>query len=518
MSKEITELRKAGKLVEAYDKSLELLNSTPDDDVSVIYIKRAFAWVLYNQLKRIDFLSAQDEFTVKLKEISSYDFDATEDIFWGCISTILYKTIKNSSSLAKDDIVKYIDSLPIARIVEAGKQIWLIRIIHKLIKGHTSYQRIMCQLGFDCFEEQDFVDYKMDNGKSIMSNVEQVICAYSKALMVGSYNPSLPGAKEYDVDEIVVWIEKVKVLSKGRNMKYPSYYIAKLYITLGDLVAAKEYLMPFAMKNTSQFWVWSSLAEVVKDSDMKASLLAKALLCEGSDQFFNGVKSNLLEYFVGIADWSMVKYLAGSINETCKKNDYKVSARVGGLLIDQRVVNAVSSTSANMVITELSKKCSELLYEDIPNESALVTYVNREKGMASYYINNNETGFFQMSKLPTKLKVEIGVNIDVRIKSKSENGYSTFHTAALSSYIHPSIKKVSGVVNLAKDSRLAFIDKCVMFKDLFEGKVGTYNIEARAIPNFDDKKGRWGHKIYVIDKLKKSTYPGLKRMGEIDHV
>ncbi|PAX54139.1 hypothetical protein [Brunnivagina elsteri] len=49
LHQEINDLRKAGKLEEAYTRGKELVNEYPEDQ----YIKSSFGWVLYEQVKNL---------------------------------------------------------------------------------------------------------------------------------------------------------------------------------------------------------------------------------------------------------------------------------------------------------------------------------------------------------------------------------------------------------------------------------------------------------------------------------
>ncbi len=99
-AKEIKELRQAGKLEEAY----AMAKAELDADLSNIWAKRNYSWVLYAQLDK--FASNLDAFLAKINEVKELDLPVSEEMFFENISIVIAKAARVITNEAMLDINK----------------------------------------------------------------------------------------------------------------------------------------------------------------------------------------------------------------------------------------------------------------------------------------------------------------------------------------------------------------------------------------------------------------------------
>ena len=99
-SKEIKELRQAGKLAEAYALATSELEAAPGD----IWGKRNLSWVLYSQMD-----SSSGElihFIEKLNELKALELPSTEEMLFDNISIVISKAVRHITSEGTIDFIK----------------------------------------------------------------------------------------------------------------------------------------------------------------------------------------------------------------------------------------------------------------------------------------------------------------------------------------------------------------------------------------------------------------------------
>ena len=184
---QIRDLRKAGKLDEAYELGLSQLENTPDD----IWVKRDYAWVCYDLAKHAIESSDEKKFFDQIDNISKLKFgDNNEPILADSIIRLINKwgydhivNIKNSGErvVAVKELIIATEGLPKQFPSEVYSS--FVRWVHRCIKGDLLYVSIMRRVGLDVFSPSDYRPIEFQ-GKKIMPLAEQVFIAYAKGLLM----------------------------------------------------------------------------------------------------------------------------------------------------------------------------------------------------------------------------------------------------------------------------------------------------------------------------------------------
>lgn len=87
--KEVTELRKGGRLDEAYAMAINDLRANPEN----IWNKRGLAWVLYENIKTQASLEHFDTFTAKLSELLNLSLPQDENMVFEKVTWQIIKIV-----------------------------------------------------------------------------------------------------------------------------------------------------------------------------------------------------------------------------------------------------------------------------------------------------------------------------------------------------------------------------------------------------------------------------------------
>ncbi|MEE9438402.1 MAG: hypothetical protein V3V14_05335, partial [Saprospiraceae bacterium] len=288
MSNTITSLKKEGKLSEAYDRAISMLEQNKLVDKQDVWLTRAYAWVLHAQLKRLSFISNPTAYQSKLQEIFAAKIDIEEDMFW---SSVAFSLRANLAVLVENNMPMALDLLVLVDFAQMSKSNGLssvIKIVQKHFKEHKDYQSLIETIGFDKFVDEDFISYIPEGGRPIMSLVEQLIISYSKVLLAGQPDMHNPFVTHVDKEKVNTWIPIIDNLSR-KSMEYPLYFKAKLLQAVGSNQAAIDCVIQFAKSNSRKFWVWTLLGDLhSNEKNLQKAYYSKAIDCGGDPKFLIG--------------------------------------------------------------------------------------------------------------------------------------------------------------------------------------------------------------------------------------
>lgn len=409
MLQSVTELRKAGKLVEAYD----LAKLQLEKDFSDVWSKRAMAWVLYEYIKQSIENKNNKEFVQYVTELSNLYLQADDTMIadkmqWQYAKYIQanYYNCDVSNSIIKiTNFLNCIEKIPFKQACVSYSQ--FMRTIHKAIKesnNNAQYIAIMDKLNFiDNLQNEDFKSFKPDNGKPIMSLAEQIYIRYAKALIeVLKFNLSLTNDNSQLIDATKYFIQKLEIL--GANHKeyvYPIYFQAQLLLTLCEYKKAKELLIPFVKdKKSKEFWAWQKLGDAVfvDDKEMALSCYCMGLLCPAPADKLISLKESTAKLMVEQHFFNEAKTEIEFVNKIRTQNEWKLSDFIQQAFASEWYNNAKSNKSNKKFYELNSVLCEDLLYGD-DKKKITITAVNLEKSIMNFKTDDGIRGFMPYYKI-----------------------------------------------------------------------------------------------------------------------
>ncbi len=503
MVNDVRILRKEGKLEEAYQLGANLLAEAPGD----IWIKRELAWVVYDILKRLIAERSNNLFLSWMQVVAKLSLLSQEKMFAEQIQWLYVKQIANFKNPFSEiskllDIARYI---PVKRPSDSYSA--LIRSCHNALEeDHSGYIKIMDRLGFDAFLERDDYEYYLtEQGRKIMPLAEQLYNRYSKAMMSVINVEKQRGdviSKELN-ESINLFINKLSnLIQLHPEYEFALYNKVKLMMALGHREDLVGMYIPFVKKKSSEFWVWDLLGEIYENKDKRISLACycKGLLCRTPKAMIVGLKEVAAVAMFDLGYLSEAKAELESCVEIRIKNWGKLNYSLQGLIGQDWFKQTESSKNNIAFYRKHSSLADELLWSD-SLRPILITYVNREKKIASFITDDDKKSFFNYSRLYVQ---EININdvllVDYNGVEPDSISNIKFCKRMDDAKLSCFYKEVSGKLIIKDGASYGFVSGVFISTEVLK-KVNITNgdnIKALAIKSFDKKKSYYSWRAIKI--------------------
>ncbi|MDI9357972.1 MAG: hypothetical protein QM528_03380 [Phycisphaerales bacterium] len=522
-TKEIKELRKAGKLDEAYTmakaelevemsnalakqnkrkeecKQLNLIYLELKADQPNIWCKRNLSWVLYDQLGIAT--SNLTDFLLKIKEVKELDLPEDEEMFWDNISIVIAKAVRNITGKESIDLTHMhqlfdaIKELPIKK-----KTNWysvLFKAFHKGLKESYRYLEFADWWNFANFMPEDFEKSKMPDGKEVMALAEQGYTCYAKHLLP---KQTPHGDTIFNKEKAEAFLPELsKIVEEYPKFQWPAYFNAKLLLALGDKDNMLKKFLPFAKKKRNDFWVWETFAEAfTNDPDKVFACYCKALSCGSPEEMLVSLRQKMARILIS----------KNHCNEARTEIDLLVHAKTKkGSTIPAEVTNWQAQdwykkASVNKSNVDFYKNfvptAEALLYTDVQEEKIIVEFVNTDKKMLNFIASESKFGFLKYDRFLSK--VNMGDVLRVRFEGGSKGAIYHLYTAIKvndDDFKKQFIKEVSGKVKIPPGKSFGFIDDVFIHSSLIK----KYNLsdgtqfKGQAMKSYNQEKMHWGWKL-----------------------
>lgn len=496
-SKEIKELRQAGKLDEALIMAKAELEAQPDN----IWGKRNISWVYYDYLKQNVAPEHIDSFISNLKEISNLGLPAEEKMLFDNLTwqvgSIIFKTLgENNVQFGKlFQLFEICQTFFYSKPSEGYS--FIFKALHKLLKDSDRYLQFADWWGFENFRTEDYQKEKMDNGKEVMSIVEQAYIAYSKHLLP-KQNPD--GEIIFDKEKAIVFIEKISVLEESHpDYQYPAYFKAKLLLALGDKDHMLESLLPFAKKKRNDFWVWEILADAFSNEPEKVfACYCKALSCKSPEEMLVGLRQKMARILISINNYNEAKTEIELLVKARNEHAYRIPNEVVNWQSEEWYINASVQRSNIDFYKKYIPEAESLLFYDIPEEIIIVEFVNADKKILNFIASDTKFGFLKYDRFFREVK--IGDILKVRFQGGSNEGMHQLYTAVKindEAFKKQFFKEVEGQIKIPDGKPFGFINDIFIHPSL----VTKLNLEdgksfkGNAIKTYNKEKKQWSWKL-----------------------
>lgn len=486
--KEVTQLRKAGKLKEALEMAEQDLYGDPDGE----WPKKAIVWVYYAYMKKALEKNDLKKIIAQIQNIRNLNLPGSEKMVFDSIAWAVGKylfAVENAYEEILDRFFELIKDLPFNKPGYAYS--FLLKAFNKHSARWTRFIEFMEWWGLDQFTPEDYDNFITESGRKLPSAVESVYISISKRLL----------APPRDNKAIGRFIPRIaKIAQEHKNMQYPPYYYAKLLLALGDKEHFMEAFLPFARKKKNEFWVWDLMSEAYgEESPEYFSCLCKSLSCGAPAKFTINVKEKLAKVFEK----------NGRFPEAKREYNDIIEARnaEGWMLTDKHISwqttpwwEATKATRDNFDIYNAHKESAEqLLFADKPGTLIVTDTVNKEKTVLSFVASKTLYGFIHYGN--PELDPEPGIVFSVRFKEQEKSNKSNFHRVYSIHKTDQTVpndisKTVSGTIQLRPGNSFGFIGKVFIPPALVSasGLKDGQEVKVVAVISFNKKKKEWGWK------------------------
>lgn len=502
--KEVKELRKSGKLEEAYKMAKQELEKEPEN----IWNKRSIAWVYYDYLKKYIQPNSYETFKKILIKIKDLHLPEDEKMLFDKAAWQIGKIVFGLTKQKKVDYDKINELFSIIKDLHFPKPSesysFIYKSFHKSYQNWSKYLEFADWWNFDNFRSEDFLPEE-DKSEKKMSLVENAYIAYAKKLLEGEAEEVngilLP--KSINKSKIKEFLPKLDAIIEGHpEYQYPPYHKTKLLLALGNNKEALSNFLPFAKKKRNVYWVWDLLADIFNaDDEKKLACLCKALSLKTPDKFLNKTRQKLSVLLIKANKYQEAKTEIEKIVSVCNDNKWKIPQEIAEWAEQDWYKNTQSQEDNSSFYKQYVKIAEEIIFADIPEEVVVVEFVNENKKMLNFVKDKSKYGFFNYSNLVDKPKV--GDVLKVRFKGEGQDSYYKILTAKKeeANIESPALQDFYGILKIINPQGFGFVENIFIEPGLINKNKLENNqeIKGKAILSYNKKKNEWGWKAITIN-------------------
>jgi len=545
-AREVYELRKTDP-GRAYDLACELIKQKPDD----IWIKRGYAWTLYDQIKLFlknknhekaagllqlfkklnippgdedkllhekfeqikrkivsgdETIPANETFeneTLRIDKLltefpDQVNKENSEKLIWS-----IYRYLKAANELKKYDAVfinrlfKIYGTLIIDKPSRVHSIVYyqVTQLFKNDVKGLDLNLISNCWNPPDDLTEEDFKESSHD-GKRVMPYAEKFIYTHIKILL-----------QLNDKDKIKSYLKQIDVIIQ----KFPKYSwlpYQKCKMLLAASSDTKEILnaiIPFVRKKSSEFWTWSSLGDALQHEPDKAlSCYCKALTNKGLDVFLVKVRLNLAKILVSKKMYKEAKFEINKILEQKNKEKQKIPTEINSWIKEKWYEETTLTGSNNVFYSQNTKPAEDIVYgESVKNYIGVITNLDKVSGKSYFSVSRNISGGFKPKK---QVPFKTGDILEFKLNEKKENDQAVYEVLSYEKTSKLPSKEIyrefEGNLRISKGGEIGFIDSVFISKSMIESNSLKNNnlVKGIAIYLLNKKRNEFGWKAIKVWK------------------
>lgn len=501
-SKEIKELRQAGRLEEALTMAQAELEAQPDN----IWGKRNISWVYYEYLKKYAHDFNYNDFVENLTKLKNLNLPESEVMVFDTtawqVASLVFK-IQKTEPVDYSKINQLFDIVKDFHFTKPSEAYSLLyKAFHKSYQNWSRYMEFADWWGFDNFRPEDYQKNNY-NGRQIMALVEQAYIAYSKKILEGDTLNSFSLQRKIDVDKLNKFLPKLdSIILDHPEYQYPPYFKTKLLLVIGSQDKVLSAFLPFAKQKKNEFWVWELMAEIYNDNeDLKFACYCKALSLKSPKDFLIKIRQAFVNLLVKKEMFAEAKYEISQIVEIRNSHGWKISNQLNRWIEQEWYKKSVSKKTNDLYKLHLHK-AEELLFQDVLEEVVAVEFVNNDKKMLNFIKDRNYKGFFSYKGL--SLSPKIGDIIKVRLQPKGNEGYYQLLSVKSASDDEEkqckAIKKVQAPIKIREGQKFGFVENIFVNPYLLKDSnlVDGEYVSCKAILTYNKKKDDWSWKAFSV--------------------
>ena len=483
--KEVMEMRKQDA-VKAYEMALNDYQGVQND-----WTRSALAWCIFDALKLTATYSQKDLFMSKLQELASIELSANNTMVWGNIVWPISAFVRDCSKISnlQEDILTVVFNLiKDFPFVKPSKEYSVLLNAFVKAKNWRNINNFCEWWDFSNFREEDFECDIFDGRRMPTSLAENAHLAYARTLLALR-----------DMDGITAFLPKLQDLAERYpNMVFPNYYICKLLLATGNNGEnTLATILPFVRKKKNEFWAWQLLAEIfANDNEKQLACLLRAVNCRTKEEFLVRIYFMLANIFRRNGHYAEARYYLDKHIQVKNNTQTRISDEVYAMKNESWYNEAAnqqpSFTIDYMAITD------DLLFHDIKETHAVVSFVNTDKKIANVIYGKEKTGHLKYDRFMKNVRV--GDALNIRIDSITPEGRMNLYSAkkADNAIETDFCKTLTGVVSSNNAKTAFFLNadgvSCYMpsaFAEKNNINVGD-TISILALYSYNKNKDSWG--------------------------
>lgn len=337
--------------------------------------------------------------------------------------------------------------------------------------------------GLENLREDDWVQFTTDSGNTLPSVVEKLIGVYAKELKTDKVESPENFAELVD-----------KALLKYPKSQNMPYFKATVLLSQGRNEEALKYYRELILKFPTKFYLWNQISELVDDLDTKIGLLSKALNCGDEEGFLGGVRLRMASLLMQKGLLSNAKFELEKYRSTYQSKGWNLKPEFWDLYNHMTSVETASDNKR--LYSDYSVYANQFIYNDLPDQLIIkvaerqIDDRNHPGRKFTQWTLRGQTGILTLKK-PVKFGLVPRTPNGTPFSAKTHEGKIVWIRQNQKTPQVPWLKEVSGTITLRTDrkgNRYAVIQGVYVGGKLLKGKEDGQSIKALAIQQED---GRW---------------------------
>ncbi len=491
---EITELRTTGDLDKAYEESVQLLSTNPDDRdarmCTALCVKS-----LMTRAAKAGNIGALVKF---LDELASLHLEDLEDCSINNQSAWDVRTI-----ISRWEAEGAFDMEKVRELYDAASKLCYDRphryysiLLDAFLKVRDTegnpwpdIPEMITWWGLDNLLPEDFKRVRLINGRMSPSLVERAYTACYKCIAKGLEEGEMK-------DEAVAFIQDLETLEESHpEIKFTQYMKIRLYIALGHKDAALAAARTTVRRLRYDFWAWSMLGDLADDNADKIACYCRALTCRTDPAFLVKVRRKLsvLMYHTGFYA-NARRELDKTINIYTAKG-WEIPEDIEAITSQQWYALTEPATSNRGFYTTHAGAADDFLNGDMPESAILISKINAQKQICNYITTDRHRGFFSYKRLNERL-IENQIYM-TRFDGEPDgekvtNVFSCRRVTDITPYDGVFYRQIEAELNLRPGMAFLFVDDIYIDGSMLRGHRMGDRVVITAVLYFNIKKESWG--------------------------
>ena len=389
-------------------------------------------------------------------------------------------------------------------LIEVYKQLSIERpsMLHSLILGEAvrvekewpqmfMFTEFIAWWGLENLTDDDWANFKTEDGKSLLSRVEKMIYLYTKEIQV--VEGLLPS------EEFMQLLEKaVQKWSKDDNiLRCKAILLAKQGANEETITLYKKII---ALTSGQKPYVWVELANLVDDADLKIGLLSKALSLKAPEEFLGKYRAQLAQLLYSKDLHANALCEIEKVKATYAANSWGLPPQIRSLEHLIPVGTAVSDNA--MQYSVWATKADEYLYADLPSiymvkvahKEDMIERNGRQQKLVKWTLikENSEVVGIKPRKYNLS-RAQVGDCFAVKIAN--EGIVSVVPTEASNVAWRKSVQGNISIKNNKEGKPFGFVDNCYVPGSVIKNIQDGTMVEAIAIL----QEGKW--RCLILKKI-----------------
>ncbi|MDC3188122.1 tetratricopeptide repeat protein [Pseudoalteromonas elyakovii] len=441
-NKDVFALRKAGKIDEAYNLAIELINSSPNDEWNV----KAFAWCLIDLVKRDAKLGNNNTTNHYLQQLDSLSIDPSDEIlnkqvlYVRNMASPIFKETQRAKQASKEGkyqlainiYTKALSEQPDNQDIRSsiGWEIYKLAKaqfnnenvnVFALKKLLNDYLKLNCNVpsllhslflgladkltshhnfnlaafikiwGIQNLRDEDFEPYVDDvTGNSYPSLASKVALHGTKQAVEHNDLEYLPLLLEV-IDRVIpssddpIWLD----LNKARALNL-----------LGEYQKSFDLAVKVAKQKIGEYWIWELLGDIQGNYDKSSAFncYCRALSSNPKENFIANLRLKLAELLIEQGNYSAAKYEVTCVMDARNREGWSIPEKAE-MLQSQSWFSATEVAASNQSLyKEHAGKAEEVLFQNLPwihaNLGSVFSLPDKpNKKRRKIYLKNSEDRF-----------------------------------------------------------------------------------------------------------------------------